>query len=277
MEFSGHSFRPGFWPTVATAAGLALLVSLGSWQTSKYLEKRTFERQRDQRSGASAIHVDELDDLDRSDVAYRPAILEGDFRRDTTLVFEHRFHEGHPGVWLARPFDLEKGGALVVNLGWVPRARVDATVESLALRDRPRWRAVLHRLPRVTADDEMRHRLDAGDEAVAGSVSDWDSVDLEAVHGDLRTRTPDQPVFASLTESPTPDRFPLASGSLAPDPFLTSGRHLGYALFWFATALALFGIWLAAGAGVLASRERGRPRGLEEPGDGETGTTGAED
>ncbi|MFB6262466.1 MAG: SURF1 family protein, partial [Bradymonadaceae bacterium] len=223
-------------------------------------EKREIENQRAARSKAPPLTVDELADLRRADIAYRRAELVGRIDDDTTLVFAHRFHRHHPGAWIARPLQLRKGGTIVVNLGWVPHGRSADIAQSLDTPDRQRWSVVLHRLRRNVRDSERRRSLKDRGDKLSGDTTQWDTMDLEAVYRHLRGPVPAEPVFGAATESVGSGRFPVASGDFAPAPFLTSGRHLSYALFWYAMAVALAGIWLAAGFSVLESRRRGRPR-----------------
>ena len=267
MSDSSNSFQPGIWPTIATICGLALLVSLGTWQTSRFLTKRDREAKREERTTQPPIEIDSLAQFEREENDKRRAKVRGELDTSTTIAVKHRHYNGDPGVWILQPLHLAAGdGVVLVNRGWIPfehhRTRLDEYGNDPI--DGP-LSGLVHRLPQVIDEKDNRRKIEAGKLEVEGTTTDWDTVDIPAMYDALSADTPDAPVYLVLDETHTTGRYPIASVSHVIEPYLTSGRHLSYALFWYAVALALLGLYLAAGFGALGSYQRGRPRRAADP------------
>lgn len=261
MTDAERSFEMGLWPTVGTAAGLVLLVALGGWQTSRYMAKKKREQTRERRIQKPPVEIDSLEDLDE-DSNYRRVELHGKLDTSTRISIKHRSYNGDPGSWLVQPFEFDDSDdVLLVNRGWIPfqKAKDDLDRYAQPPDDQPLV-GLLYRLPNVVADEENRRKLQRGELDIRGARSDWDTFDVAAIHDALAASTPEGPYTVILAPKHTGDRYPIASYEHVTKPYLTATRHLGYAVFWFAVALALVGIYVAAGYGVLRSRTRGRAR-----------------
>ncbi len=252
-------FEWQFWPTVGTIVGCALLVSLGSWQASRYVEKKERERQRKARLEQPRLEISSLQDLEQPDPHYRLVHVSGTIDRSTTFVFRHRFYEGNPGVWVAHPLELADGsGTILVNRGWVPMARAKSGLDALPELDDGSFEGLIYKLPQVIAEDEMRSRLESGDVELIGETTRWDTFDVGGIYDYLEASTPEQPLVLVLGESHSGDPYPRASHGHTTESYLTPSRHLSYAIFWFSVALALICMYVAAGFDVLKSEQRGR-------------------
>lgn len=262
MSQDSTTFQPGVWPTVGTIVGLALLISLGSWQTSQYLAKEEREAIRAERTDKPPLEVDSLAQIEKATNDKRRTRLQGAVETSTKIIVKHRTEGDDPGVWLLQPFELAAGdGIVLVNRGWIPFEKARDGLEEFGNEPlREPVTGLIHRLPQVIEEEQHRRKLENGALTVEGATTEWDTVDITAMYDALSGSTPEVPVYVVLDDSHTTGRYPIASVKHVTEPYLTSGRHLSYALFWFAVAIALLGIYLAAGFGALQSRERGRPR-----------------
>jgi cytochrome oxidase assembly protein ShyY1 len=255
------TFEMGLWPTVWMLVGLAILLSLGTWQTSRYLAKTERETLLEQRSDKPTLEVSSLETLNPDEHAQRSVRLRGEIDTETNLVIKHRTYNGDPGVWVLQPFELADGGTLLVNRGWFPFEMARENLDELAdspLRAEPT--GLLHRLPKVVADDKKRQALEGGQTDLVGRTTEWNTIDVEAMYGNLPGPTPETPLLVVLDETHAGERYPIATTEHVTEPYLTSGRHLSYAIFWYVVAGALVSMYLAAGFGALGSRRRGRPK-----------------
>jgi cytochrome oxidase assembly protein ShyY1 len=255
-------FSIGWIPTLATTAGLVLLVSLGVWQTNQYLEKKRRETLQNRRVEREPVPITGLDDLNREDLDYRRAANSGTLDRETRIVVKHRHYDGDPGSWLVQPLELPDGrGQILVNRGWIPFQEAKGSIDPYAAApDDPRLVGLLYRLPDVAEDVEKRRAFKEQELSVEGKRTDWDSFDATAIYDELERPTPTAPWVLVLAPRHSGSPYPIASYDHVTQPFLTSTRHLGYAVFWYTLASALVGIYVAAGFGALRSRRRGRAK-----------------
>lgn len=260
---TNRTFQIGLWPTLATAVGLILLASLAIWQTRQYSEKKSREEVRDRRVKQPPAELSSVNDLD-DELNYRRVEFRGELDTSTHILIKHRSYEGDPGSWLVQPLELEgTDEVILVNRGWIPfqKAKEEAAVARYASPpdERPLV-GLLYRYPTVIAEDDNRRKLESGELNVRGERTDWDSFDVSALYDELDAPTPDRPWVVVLAPDHSGDRYPIASYAHITKPYMTSERHFGYALFWFAVAVALVAIYLAAGFGALGSHPRGRGR-----------------
>ena len=233
-------------------------MSLGSWQTSRFLEKKERETVRDARLQKPPAEIESLEELLAEDHAYRKATLRGRLDTSTNILIKHRHYEGNPGSWLLQPLRFAEGdGVILVNRGWLPFQKANEAIDEYATADAEAYTGLIHRLPKVVADEDNRKAVAAGKLTVAGQTTRWDTIDVTTLYDALSAPAPDEPLLLVLDEKHSGAPYPRASYDHVTEPYLTSGRHLSYAAFWFAVALALAGLYLAAGFGALGSHKRG--------------------
>jgi surfeit locus 1 family protein len=246
------------WPTLATLAGVALLLSLGNWQWQRKGWKEGLIATQTARAKAEPILFSSLDSRYRKAPAQLP-LPAIEYQR---VVLEGRFmHEGErhlyaplatgPGWQVMTPFVAEGESStgpttsLLIDRGFVPDD----------LRDRGKRAAGL-----VTADTTWpfltvtgRIRLAppkasfAAENDVAGNRWYWR--DLKAMWASLpdssfsaeRNRQVQYYIEADPTSTP-PGGWPKPGASDAIFNNL-SNRHLEYALTWWALAATLLGVF----------------------------------
>jgi surfeit locus 1 family protein len=254
-------FEWRFWPTVGTIVGFALLVGLGTWQTSRYFQKTERERLRAERIEKPPLELRSLEALESPSPNYRRVRIEGEVDTSTTIVFRHRFHEGNPGVWVAHPLRLAEGdGVVLVNRGWVPMQRAREGLDELPALGSGPFQGLIYELPQVIAEEEMRRKLESGEVELLGTTTRWDTFDVGGIYARLEASTPTRPLAFVLDDAHSGDPYPIASTSHTTESYLTPTRHLSYAIFWFSVAIALVAMYVAAGLGVLKSERRGQFR-----------------
>ena len=120
--------RPSWFAIALTLVGVALFLRLGVWQLDRMHEKRAMLD-----AGAAALRahravplVDAAWDLMRSR-SYDWAEGTGVFADAQPVLLDNQVRNGHAGVRVYRVFQMEKadrsiGGAILVDLGWLPLA-----------------------------------------------------------------------------------------------------------------------------------------------------------
>ena len=120
-------WRTAPWLTVSTAVGLAILLTLGTWQVQRLQWKEALIAEIE--AGLSApprpLPVDgsSLDRLNYHRVSVRGRLL-----HDREQSLGPRQHTRQPGRHLLTPMALSDGRHLLVNRGWLPERPGDADV-----------------------------------------------------------------------------------------------------------------------------------------------------
>lgn len=218
-----QGFRPGLLPSVLVALLLPLLIWLGFWQLQRAEEKSALVERYTAYSQEQPVSLTELQSADSP--AYRRVHIHGQFDAQHSVLLDNRTRDGQAGIELLQPFyDQDSQLWLLVNRGWqawpdrrqAPSLSTPNTLVSLygwvyqsqgaSLQLKPdvitqRWPALLNQLQ----PQQLWQQL--GRDGFAYEIR------LEPGPAALRA---DWPVVA-----------------LSPE------KHLGYAVQWFALALAL--------------------------------------
>ncbi len=95
---------------------LGILLALGSWQFQRGREKATIEAAIDE--DAPVVEISAAP-ADWSAIAYREALLSGRWQAERSFLLGSRIHQGVSGAEVLSPFQLDGGGTVLVNRGWV--------------------------------------------------------------------------------------------------------------------------------------------------------------
>jgi surfeit locus 1 family protein len=109
---------------LATLVGVALTVSLGTWQLSRAAQKITIQAALDSRASSPALSAADLErDADAATVQHhRPARLRGRWVAERTVFLENRQMNARVGFYVVTPLQLEgRPEAVLVQRGWVVR------------------------------------------------------------------------------------------------------------------------------------------------------------
>lgn len=246
---------------VAVVLLCAATVTAMLWQVSRLDEKRDYERLVEARQDQPVAPVAELvpvgADADAVDgVLHRPAVAEGRYLGDQTVVVENRTFNGAPGAWVLTPLELAPGRAgvpgqaVLVNRGFIGFTREGEIVA-------PPPPAGRVRVEGLVQPSQRRGSFGARDprEGVLAVVArvDLDRIDAQVPDELLPAylqRVTSWPAEPAPAEG-EPELVPL------PPPELGDGPHLGYAVQW--------GIFtaIAAGGYVLLLRRVARDQGRE--------------
>lgn len=226
------AFRPGLVPTLVVLALLPVLVGLGFWQLGRADQKRVLLNVYAEREVEPPLSTGQLLN-EAADPAYRRVYLRGHFDGQHSLLLDSRIRDGHAGVELLQPFfDEASGQWWLVNRGWLPwpdRRRpvsVETPSQTLGLTAWVYIAPGASFLLRADAPDgDFPRLLNSADPAPL-----WEQLGRAGYAHELR-----------LEPGPASYRVDWPLVSLGPE------KHMGYAVQWFALALALIALYLYFG------------------------------
>lgn len=217
------SFRAPAWAWLLTAAAIAAFAALGQWQLGKGFKKQAMlEALQDRATEPERIVAA---NAPPQGLEVRRAQARGTYLADQQLLLDGQSNQHRPGYRVWTPLIIDGVTALIVDRGWIPqdRAGLDGPVP-------------------------------AGPVAVTGA---WRSLPRPGVRLEGTVNCPKQREFPAVVLYPTTDDLecllgrPVVGGLLLLDPELPGGfvrewadlgfppsRHYGYAVQWFALALA---------------------------------------
>ncbi|MEZ5176160.1 MAG: SURF1 family protein [Acidimicrobiia bacterium] len=221
----------------ATAVALAVAaacVLLGLWQLDRLAERRDRNatiaaRSVEEARPLAALRSEFNDDPDR--LAYRHAFATGTYDTDLEFFSVGRVYGDTAGTLVATPMRLADKSVLIVVRGLVPNGTPGPPAAGYEPRATPT--RIEGRLMAGEAPSRIGEPAPEGGHLSALSRLDLDYVD-QWVDGEV------VPFMLLLDDQdPKPANTPLP----LPDGDLTDGRHLGYAVQWFAfAAIAVMGL-----------------------------------
>ncbi len=251
-------FRPAPIPTAASAVALVVLLNLSAWQYGRHVEAG--DRREAVHRNLYAPPAANADlQAPPTSLAWRKAALTGHFRDDERALITGRFEFGAPGYDVVVPFEVDGGGELLVNRGWVPASDVTAALRTIDTHGAPT--VVEGLLLDIDGDRSLRALPAAGERPAA-----W-PMESDTFAG-LPVRRIGPPYAAIAASFSTPPALvlvvgpPLVKGqSKRPEPLPVSGYvpepkhigHLEYAIQWALIAATLVTLWVIHGL------RRGRP------------------
>lgn len=242
-SFNIHRLASPRW-LLAIGVGIVLMlvfVFLGMWQLSRLEDRRTLNATIEARRQEPARPLQGLVGqygMDPTALVYRNTTVEGVYRADAEIFSIGRTYDDVRGTLVATPLQLDDGSLLFVVRGLVPP---DTNGPPAADYAPPVGRVVV----RGSIDDgEVPLRIGEPDpeDGVVRTLSRLDLAYIDQwVDGEVLpiSLVIAEQVPANVDESPVP----------IPSAGLSEGRHLGYAVQWFAFALIVL-----IGVGVLLWR-----------------------
>lgn len=242
MRFAGFRFQPTLMPSLVFLMLLPALLGLGVWQLQRAGEKETLLTDQAARAELPPLDLGSVSGVSVAD-RFRPAIVEGRFDPSQQWLLDNRVHHGRPGYHVFAAFDIDGSARRVlINRGWI------------GIGDD---RQFLPDLPLPTGRLTLRGRLDTP--ASVGIVLGAPPVDSIAEKVVLPSLD-----IAALAEATGQPLLSLALVLDRDQPTaleydwiqrneITPEKHLGYAVQWFALAVALTVIYF----GVNTQRDRG--------------------
>lgn len=226
-----RGFAPGWLLTLFTLSMLPLLLALGCWQLDRAEEKRQLEERMAEARAQAPVPLARLPSL--TDQAWRRVYVQGMLDPQRIWLLDNRTRAGVAGVEVIQLFRPGDGGEpLLLNRGWLawPERSTLPTVQT------PGQPVLVEAL--VLPAVEQGFSL--GENRASGWPRLISRVELEvmAEQAGLAASPPllrlEQPGLASLVLD-------------WPDLPTSASKHTGYAVQWFAMALALSILFFWAG------------------------------
>jgi surfeit locus 1 family protein len=236
--------RPRLWLTVLSLTAFALLIALGVWQIERRAWKLALIDRVEQRIHAPAQPAPSpasWPTISTADDEYRHVTVSGRFLHDRETLVQAVTEEGG-GYWVLTPLQRDDGTVVLVNRGFVPSERRDASTRQ---GGNPDGRIEITGLLRITEPQggflrnnvPQHNRWYSRDVAAIAAARGLDDVAPFFVDADAGSQTAGGPI-GGLTVV----RFP--------------NNHLIYALTWFALAFMLAGRLTVTFCGGLFRRKR---------------------
>jgi len=236
--------RPHLWLTALSLTAFVALMALGIWQVERRAWKLALIDRVEQRVHAPAQPIPapaSWTTVSAANDEYRHVSVSGRFLHDRETLVQAVTEEG-PGYWVLTPLRRNDGTTVLINRGFVPSERRDASTRQNA---NPDGQVEISGLLRITEpkggflrDNVPQHnRWYSRDVAAIAAARDLQKVAPFFVDADAGSQSAGGPI-GGLTVV----RFP--------------NNHLIYALTWFALAFMLAGKLLVTFGGGLFRRKR---------------------
>ncbi|QGM47714.1 SURF1 family protein [Methylocystis heyeri] len=238
------------WQALSAGLALALLLSLGFWQTRRLAWKEALIARAETRMRAAPVAPPPRDQwalLAPEEYEYRHVEISGEFQHAlNALVYAQAPPGGglEPGFVVLTPLKLDDGGVVVVNRGFSPKSKIDQG----AWKGEPAGRVSISGLLRAP---QGRNMFTPEDDPRRGLWYTSDAIRIAAALG-IEGAAP-----FILQQDPGADRAQASAEGLLRTPIEAvdiPNNHFSYAVTWFSLAAAL--------AVVFALYARAR---LEEP------------
>jgi surfeit locus 1 family protein len=250
------------WLTVLSLTAFVLLIALGVWQVERRAWKLALIDRVEQRVHAAAQPIPSPASWPAVTAAndeYRHVTVSGRLLHDRETLVQAVTEEG-PGYWVLTPLQRGDGAMVLINRGFVPSERRDASTR----RDgNPDGQVEITGLLRVTEPKGgfLRNNVPQHNR--------WYSRDVAAIAA-ARGLHDVAPFFIDADAGPQTGGGPIGGLTVVRFP----NNHLIYALTWFALAFMLAGKLFVTFGGGLFRRRRfvHEPAGGSDPAARRTGS-----
>lgn len=211
-------------------------VRLGVWQLDRLQWRRELNATIEQRRDQPSVELGSLVGQDADALEYRVARATGSYDTSREAILYGRARNGQAGNHLLTPLLTDDGSVLWVDRGWVPLSMKEPGVLDAQTPDGA-----------VVVEGVLLPPASADARPPSDTVKD---VNLTQLAG--RVDGEAWPVYLLLREQDPPQGGPLPEP--VPEPALSEGNHLSYAIQWF-----IFATIAVVGWALLLRRE-GRDR-----------------
>lgn len=233
MNAKRSKFRPSVLGLLATLAGVGFFTMLGNWQLGRASEKQSLLEAQASWVGQAALPVSELDSVTAAQ-RYRPVLAQGRYLGQRQVLIDNQIYNGQAGYRVLTPLITEiDEGIVLVDRGWVSAG---GTREVLPNPPPPAGFLTLQ----GELDNPPRMALRLGSSIVA--QDGWPLLLVDFDVGEISQRLEREvfPMILRLAQD-QPGRLLMPPSAVAQ---FGPGRHLSYAVQWFALAAAVVIIFL---------------------------------
>ncbi|MFP4312034.1 MAG: SURF1 family protein [Nitriliruptoraceae bacterium] len=215
-------------------AVVAACVALGQWQLDRLQFVRAENARALERMTEPAVPLDTLADptdpgaADQAELEFRRVEVTGTYRPEEEVLQRNRRYRNQTGFHVLTPFELDRGGVVLVRRGWVPAVLDEPPVAEAA--PPPGTTTVAGVLERPVPQPGGFAPTDP-DEGTLERVFHTDTARL-----DRQVTGPLFPMVLRIDtelDNPTEDQLPFPAGP----PELDEGSHLSYTVQWHIFAL----------------------------------------
>lgn len=226
-----------FWPAVIVLSTAALGAALGFWQRGRAHEKEARQARIEQFAQAPAIVLGSAR-LQPGEVEYHKLSARGRLLADLTVYLDNRSYKDQPGFYVITPLQLDHGGVVLVNRGWLPRNLADRI--AIAPYRTPDGEVEIDGIGRA----DTGHAFELGHDGSAPHLKIRQNLGIAAYAAETGLAL--QPFVIEQTNN-------NGDGLVRDWPAPTTGveRNYGYMLQWWGMAIAviIFGLYAAWRAG----------------------------
>ncbi|MBR0907721.1 SURF1 family protein [Bradyrhizobium liaoningense] len=244
-ETRGKAARtPPLWLTVLLLTAFVLLIALGVWQIERRAWKLALIDRVEQRVHAPAVPIPSPEAWPAVSTAndeYRHVSVAGHFLHDRETLVQAVTEEG-PGYWVLTPLQRDDGTQILVNRGFVPSERRDASTRR---GGNPDGKVEITGLLRISEPNGGFLRTNVPQH------NRWYSRDVAAIAA-ARGLHEVAPFFVDADAGSQIAGGPIGGLTVIRFP----NNHLIYALTWFALAFMLAGKLFVTFGGGLFRRKR---------------------
>lgn len=231
---AGYRFQPGWLPSLATVVLVAVFAGLGAWQLDRAAQKRDIQQRFEVRSRLPPVDLNDAQP-DPETWDFRRSTGRGVYETAYQIFLDNKVYQGVAGYHVLTPLRLTGSQQrILVNRGWVS------------------WGADRRQLPRIPAASgevvvvgrlrtPQTGYFTLESEAPSTLVSVWQGLDLARYA--VLAGIPVLPVVLELAPEARDPANLVRSWPVYRDAWIA--RHHGYAVQWFALAVALVVIYLA--------------------------------
>jgi surfeit locus 1 family protein len=224
--------RAGLVATLIALPAIVVLIGLGLWQLDRMAWKHDLIATMQQRMTEAPQAMADILAMPADQRAWRPVMVVGRFLNDREMpLYRQDVDDGMPGYDILTPLVLADGRAVLVNRGWVPPDKRDASTRTGA----PRGQVWVTGIVR-----EIGERASFANDN-SPETGEWYWIDREAM--EIHAGVGLLPLVVIADRDSDPAALPRG-GQVRLD---LPDDHLHYALTWFALAAAMaviYGIWM---------------------------------
>ncbi len=227
MISSVIKFKPKLIPTLFTIPALILLLTLSFWQFQRLSWKNQLIEEITEQSKLEPVLLTK--DIDLSKMTYRKVIVRGEFLHDKEIHMYggSRQFKGDPGYYILTPMLSIDGQVILINRGWVHEK-----LKNQASRPNTLLKGEVEVVGNIMPAEQKT--LYIHDNQIIRNL--WFYINLDEIRDFIKMPIGDFYILAKDNPNTSPRGRDL-------EPSLRN-HHLGYALTWLFSALALIFIYI---------------------------------